>query len=62
MFVRFKALADRKKEVFDEDLVALMQDSAANTGDDHLQVKHLRVVSESQAGETLVLSEVVVSN
>lgn len=44
VFVRFKTLADRKKEIFDEDLVALMQDSVANTGDDVLQVKHLRVV------------------
>ncbi|MDO5705019.1 MAG: 2-isopropylmalate synthase [Paracoccus sp. (in: a-proteobacteria)] len=44
VFVRFKALADRKKEVFDEDLIALMQDSTANTDEDHLQVKNLRVV------------------
>lgn len=47
LFVRFKSLADRKKEIFDEDLVALMQDSAANTQDDHLQVKHLRVICGS---------------
>ncbi len=47
VFVRFKSLADRKKEVFDEDLVALMQDSAANTGEDHLQVRHLRVICGS---------------
>lgn len=44
VFVRFKELADRKKEVYDDDLVALMQDSAANTGSDFLQVKKLRVV------------------
>ena len=31
VFVRFKALADRKKEIYDDDLVALMQDSTANT-------------------------------
>ncbi|MDO5529025.1 MAG: 2-isopropylmalate synthase [Paracoccus sp. (in: a-proteobacteria)] len=47
VFVRFKALADRKKEVFDDDIVALMQDSAANTDSDYLQVKHLRVVCGS---------------
>ncbi|CAM3890639.1 2-isopropylmalate synthase [Paracoccus yeei] len=47
VFVRFKALADRKKEIYDDDLVALMQDSAANTEHDYLQVKHLRVVCGS---------------
>ena len=26
-FVRFKALADRKKEVYDDDLIALMTDA-----------------------------------
>lgn len=44
VFVRFKALADRKKEVYDDDLIALMADSAANTDSDHLQLKRLRVV------------------
>ena len=43
-FVRFKALADRKKEVFDDDLIALVQDSATNTAHDTLQVKRLRVI------------------
>ncbi|AUH64129.1 2-isopropylmalate synthase [Paracoccus zhejiangensis] len=57
IFVRFKSLADRKKEVFDEDLVALMQDSAANTAEDHLQVKHLRVVcgSDGQSADLTML-------
>ncbi len=44
IFVRFKELADRKKEIYDDDLVALMQDSAANTDSDYLQVKKLQVV------------------
>ena len=43
-FVRFKALADRKKEVFDDDLIALVQDSATAAANDMLQVKRLRVV------------------
>jgi 2-isopropylmalate synthase len=43
-FVRFKALADRKKEVFDDDLIALVQDSATAAAHDTLQVKRLRVV------------------
>ncbi len=57
VFVRFKALADRKKEVYDDDLVALMQDSSANTGDDHLQVRHLRVVcgSDGQSADLTML-------
>ncbi len=43
-FVRFKALADRKKEVFDDDLIALVQDNASHAAHDTLQVKRLRVV------------------
>ena len=42
VFVRFKELADRKKEVFDDDLMALM--SQNETGDDRLKLKSLRVV------------------
>ncbi|WBU51798.1 2-isopropylmalate synthase [Paracoccus sp. SCSIO 75233] len=57
VFVRFKGLADRKKEVYDEDLIALMQDSAANTGDDYMQVKHLRVVcgSDGQSADLTLI-------
>ncbi|KFE33658.1 2-isopropylmalate synthase [Thioclava atlantica] len=51
VFVRFKALADRKKEIYDDDLIALMTDSAANTADDYLQVKWLRVVCGSDGQE-----------
>ena len=42
VFVRFKDLADRKKEVFDDDLVALMQ-VGENAESDRLQIKSLRV-------------------
>ena len=42
VFVRFKELADRKKEVFDDDLMALV--SQNETGDDRLKLKSLRVV------------------
>ncbi|MEM9909461.1 MAG: 2-isopropylmalate synthase [Pseudomonadota bacterium] len=43
LFVRFKELADRKKEVFDDDLIALVTagDDAAN---DRLVLRSLRVV------------------
>jgi 2-isopropylmalate synthase len=44
VFVRFKALADRKKEVYDDDLIALVADEATMDAHDTLQVKRLRVV------------------
>ncbi len=44
VFVRFKALADRKKEVYDDDLLALVADESATDAQDHLAVKRLRVV------------------
>jgi len=57
VFVRFKALADRKKEVYDDDLIALMSDTATNTDSDYLQVKWLRVIcgSEGQSAELKLL-------
>ncbi|SIS80816.1 2-isopropylmalate synthase [Phaeovulum vinaykumarii] len=51
VFVRFKALADRKKEIYDDDLIALMSDSAANTDSDYIQVKWLRVICGSDGQE-----------
>jgi len=51
VFVRFKALADRKKEVYDDDLIALLTDSTANTDHDFLQVKWLRVICGSDGQE-----------
>jgi 2-isopropylmalate synthase len=59
VFVRFKALADRKKEIYDEDLMALMQDATANTGEDRIQVKHLRVVCGTEGPQTADLSLIV---
>jgi len=44
VFVRFKALADRKKEVYDDDLIALLADSAATGEDDHMAIRRLRVI------------------
>ncbi len=44
VFIRFKALADQKKEVFDDDLIALVADEATTDEGDHLHVKRLRVV------------------
>ncbi|WP_273520805.1 2-isopropylmalate synthase [Rhodosalinus sediminis] len=43
VFVRFKELADRKKEVYDEDIIALMR-AGEDAANDHLVVQSLRVV------------------
>jgi len=59
VFVRFKALADRKKEVFDDDLVALMRDSATEHANDRLQVKFLRVICGTEAPQSADLTMVV---
>ena len=58
VFVRFKALADRKKEVFDDDLVALMQGALTDSENNRLQVKLLRVIcgTESPQSADLTLS------
>ncbi|MBW7923067.1 MAG: 2-isopropylmalate synthase [Rubellimicrobium sp.] len=45
LFVRFKALADRKKEVYDDDLLALVQDADTHEAHDTLQLRRLRVTS-----------------
>jgi 2-isopropylmalate synthase len=46
VFVRFKDLADRKKEVFDDDLVALVRTS--ETSEERLKIASLRVVCGTQ--------------
>jgi len=56
VFVRFKALADRKKEVYDDDLIALMRDSAVDHGSDRLQVKFLRVICGTEAPQSADLT------
>jgi len=49
-FVRFKALADKKREIFDEDLQALMSDEAVTPETEHYRLLASKVVSET--GET----------
>mgnify|MGYP005694567747 CR=1 FL=1 len=44
VFVRFKALADRKKEVYDDDLLALVTDEGTNAANGTIQVKSLQVL------------------
>jgi 2-isopropylmalate synthase len=57
-FVRFKALADRKKEVYDEDLRALVDDAETSSANDRIQVRFLRVVCGTEAPQSadLILS------
>ena len=47
-FVRFKALADKKKHVYDDDIVALVDDSVAAAVSDHIKVERLRVVAGTE--------------
>ena len=56
VFVRFKALADRKKEVFDEDLVAMMSDASTGAVDDRIKVKFLRVICGTEAPQSADLT------
>jgi len=49
-FMRFKQLADKKQEIFDEDLIALVIDMEANTPDERFQLLAMKVSSE--IGET----------
>ena len=52
IFVRFKALADRKKEVFDDDLIALMRDQGTDEVHDRIKVKFLRVICGTEAPQS----------
>ncbi|WP_424942164.1 2-isopropylmalate synthase [Aliiroseovarius crassostreae] len=55
VFVRFKDLADTKKEVFDEDIIALMTDGT-DARNDRLQVKFLRVICGTEAPQSADLT------
>ncbi|WP_210396682.1 2-isopropylmalate synthase [Motiliproteus sediminis] len=57
MFARFKELADKKHEIFDEDLQALVSDTKAAGFNERYRLSSLKVTS--QTGETPV-AEVVV--
>ncbi|WP_151717874.1 2-isopropylmalate synthase [Gemmobacter serpentinus] len=59
LFVRFKALADRKKEVYDDDLLALVKDSDTNEAHDTIQVKRLRVVCGTDGPQEAELTLVI---
>ena len=50
VFVRFKDLADRKKEVFDDDLIALM--GMSDAAEDHLKLVSLQVICGTDGPQT----------
>lgn len=58
VFVRFKALADRKKEVYDDDLVALMQDQTSPEAD-RIVLKSLKVVCGTEGPQTADMTLVI---
>jgi 2-isopropylmalate synthase len=54
-FRRFKALADKKREIFDEDIVALVDDEIVR-GNDRMQFISLQVVCGSEGPQTAELA------
>jgi 2-isopropylmalate synthase len=54
-FARFKALADAKKSVFDEDIVALVDDEVLR-GHDRIQVKDVEVYCGSNGPQRAILT------
>jgi len=50
-FVRFKALADAKKEIFDEDLIALVDDEVIRVND-HIRFHSMQVVCGTKGPQT----------
>src|SRR5690554_2111144 len=55
VFVRFKALADRKKEIYDEDLIALASTDASEE-ENRLIVKSLRVICGTEGPQSASLT------
>ena len=51
-FVRFKALADRKKEVFDDDIVALVEEATATAGAERIKLRFLRVICGTEGPQS----------
>ncbi len=51
-FIRFKTLADSKKDVFDDDIIALIDDSRTAAANDRIKLKSLRVVCGTEGPKT----------
>jgi len=54
-FVRFKELADAKKEIFDEDLIALVDDAVLRVND-HVRFQSMQVVAGTRGPQTCDLA------
>ena len=52
LFIKFKALADRKKEVYDDDLLALLSENSMTRSDELLQLVDLEVTCGTKAPQT----------
>ena len=59
VFVRFKALADTKKEVYDEDILALMAETGADGAPQRFEVKELAVTCGTTRSPRAELTMVV---
>ena len=59
VFVRFKDLADLKKEIFDDDLIALVRADTADEQSDHLSLKFLRVTCGTERPQEAALELMV---
>lgn len=57
-FERFKTLADKKKEIFDADLIALV-DAEARSGEDTIRLKSMRVACGSEGEQAADLTLIV---
>jgi len=57
-FIRFKALADKKKHVFDDDILALVDDQLSAVGE-RISFQKLRVIAGSEGPQTADLSVTV---
>ena len=57
-FARFKDLADKKKAVYDDDIIALVDDSVASEGE-RIKVTHLRVIAGTEGPQQADLTVTV---
>lgn len=57
-FIRFKALADKKKHVFDDDILALVDDQLSAVGE-RISFERLRVIAGSEGPQTADLTLIV---
>ena len=49
IYPRFIDLADKKKEVYDEDLIALLQENRAGAGEHYYELDHLQVATSTSS-------------